>query len=61
MEVDQKNDWSFADVVRRASELYISRFDHSKDSDPSWSFPTVAMGGDFREDPAKVRRHDYQC
>lgn len=54
-EVAQQNDWSLADVVRRASELYVSRFDHSKDSDPAWSFPSMSMGGDFQVDPAKIR------
>ena len=54
-EVARANDWSLAEVVRRASELYIRRFDHSDASNATWSFPTVPMGGDFLGDPANTQ------
>ena len=52
--VAQENDWSLADVVRRASELYVRRFPHSESSKATWAFPSVTMGGDFQVDPATV-------
>lgn len=46
------NDWSLAEVVRRASELYTSRFPARSEETSEWSFPVVDMGGDFLTDPA---------
>lgn len=52
-EVAAHNDWSLAEVIRRAAELYVERFPkHPVKSD--WVFPTVDVGGDFLMDPAQV-------
>ena len=54
-EVARENDWSLADVVRRASELYVRRFSQIDSQDEEWTFPSVSMGGDFKIDPSKIR------
>jgi hypothetical protein len=51
-EIAELNDWSLADVVRRATELYVRRFPEPSDSEDDWSFPTLDMGGAFLRDPA---------
>ncbi len=48
------NDWPLAEVVRRASELYIQRFPEPEYPVPEWSFPTLEMGGDFLTDPVNT-------
>ena len=54
-EIAEMNDWSLADVVRRATELYVRRFPEPNDLEEDWSFPTVDMGGDFLLDPASSK------
>ena len=54
-QVADTNDWSLAEVVRRASELYVERFPPEPDASAPWRFPVVDMGGDFLIDPADVR------
>jgi hypothetical protein len=49
------NDWSLAEVVRRASDLYVERFAPAKETGTTWEFPVLDMGGDFLEDPAESR------
>lgn len=53
-EVAACNDWSLAEVIRRAAELYVQRFpaDQSRDR---WTFPTVDVGGEFLTDPSELR------
>lgn len=53
-EVAAMNDWALAEVVRRASELYVERFPKTEDRDKAWSFPVLNLGGDFLVDPAGV-------
>ena len=53
-EVASSNDWSLAEVIRRAAELYVKRFP-SRESNEPWQFPTVDVGGEFLIDPASVR------
>ena len=53
-EIAEANDWSLADVVRRASENYVRRFPESAERDEAWTFPTIDGGGDFLIDPADV-------
>lgn len=54
-EIAERNDWSLAEVIRRASELYVSRFPEEIEERDDWSFPVIGMGGDFLTDPAGVR------
>ena len=53
-EVAASNDWSLAEVIRRAAELYVERFPVCP-RQAGWTFPTVDMGGNFLADPAEVR------
>ena len=50
-EVAASNDWSLAEVIRRAAELYVGRFP-SYPREEGWDFPVVDVGGDFLVDPA---------
>ena len=54
-QVAEANDWSLAEIVRRASELYVERFSVEPDASEMWTYPVVDMGGDFLVDPADVR------
>ena len=51
-EVAEMNDWPLAEVVRRATELYLERFPEKEEALADWRFPTVKMGGDFLIDPS---------
>lgn len=53
-DIAQMNDWPLAEVVRRASELYVQRFPDSGHAARGWSFPTLDLGGDFLTDPAST-------
>jgi len=53
-EVASANDWSLAEVIRRAAELYVQRFP-SSEANSSWVFPIVDAGGEFLMDPADSR------
>ena len=53
-EVAILNDWSLAEVIRRAAELYVQRFP-SREATAGWVFPTIDVGGDFLVDPADVQ------
>jgi len=54
-EIAEANDWSLADVVRRASELYARRFPESPLGEEEWEFPVLDHPGDFLADPASGR------
>lgn len=54
-EIASMNDWPLAEVVRRATELYVERFPRVEHREKEWSFPVLDLGGDFLVDPAKVR------
>ena len=58
-EVAESNDWPLAEVVRRATELYVGRFAQPQSADSQWSFPTLDISDDFLLDPAEVKaEHD---
>lgn len=48
------NDWSLADIVRRATELYIRRFPDYNAGAEGWSFPTLEVADDYLTDPADM-------
>jgi hypothetical protein len=55
-QIAERNDWSLAEVVRRAADLYVDRFTpQDVAQQESWDFPTLEMGGNFLQDPADVR------
>ena len=53
-QVAEMNDWPLAEVVRRATELYVQRFPEVEEPEGKWEFPTIDAGGDFLVDPAMV-------
>jgi len=53
-QVADMNDWPLAEVVRRATELYVQRFPEMQTSQTEWVFPVLDMGGDFIVDPAQA-------
>ena len=53
-EIASMNDWSLADVVRRAAEQYVQRFPEPQPDAEPWKFPVLNMGGDFLQDPAEI-------
>jgi len=52
--IAEEQDWSLAEVLRRASELYVSRFPERKQTD--WKLPeALDLGGDFLRAPEQHR------
>lgn len=54
-EVAAMNDWALAEVVRRATELYVQRFPEPERREQTWNFPVLELGGDFLIDPVDIR------
>ena len=52
-EVASANDWSLAEVIRRATALYLQRFS-TRQGEEEWTFPTIDAGGEFLIDPAET-------
>jgi hypothetical protein len=52
--VAEQQDWSLAEVMRKAAEHFVARFPHTPPSFAPWKFPTIDFGGDFLIDPAKI-------
>ncbi|RYD21056.1 MAG: hypothetical protein EOP88_12755 [Verrucomicrobiaceae bacterium] len=52
--IAEQQDWSLAEVLRRAAEHFVSRFPETDAPTSAWSFPTLDCGGDFLTDPAKI-------
>jgi len=42
--IAERNDWSLAEVVRRAAELYMGRFSTEAPAEADWTFPSLDMG-----------------
>ncbi len=53
--IAEQQDWSLAEVMRKAAEHFVSRFPEPGRSRSAWSFPTLDCGGDFLTDPATLR------
>ncbi len=53
-QVAEINDWPLAEVIRRATELYVGRFPIPSAGEDTWSFPTVDAGGDYLVDIADL-------
>ena len=54
-EIARHQDWSLAEVMRKAAEQFVSRFPEGPKPKDSWRFPTLDCGGDFLNDPASLR------
>lgn len=52
--IAEQQDWSLAEVMRKAAEHFVTRFPESERMAPTWSFPTLDFGGDFLADPESV-------
>jgi len=52
--VAELKDWPVAEVIRRATELYLQRYALDGNTESDWHFPTIDSGGDYKTDPAKV-------
>lgn len=53
-EIAQKQDWSLAEVMRKAAEQFVERFPNYSDDAEVWNFPSLDCGGDYLVDPARV-------
>ena len=53
--IARTQDWSLAEVVRKAAEHFVSRFPEDEDHRTKWEFPLIDGGGDFLTDPSSVR------
>jgi hypothetical protein len=53
--IAEQQDWSLAEVMRKAAEHFVSRFPEPEKPGSTWSFPTLDFGGDFLTDPANLR------
>ncbi len=52
--IADQQDWSLAEVMRKAAEHFITRFPEEPMARKAWTFPTLDCGGDFLCDPAKL-------
>ena len=53
--IADEQDWSLAEVMRKAAEHFVSRFPEQPRPRTAWKFPTLDCGGDFLTDPATLR------
>jgi hypothetical protein len=53
--IADEQDWSLAEVMRKAAEHFVSRFPEHPRPRAAWKFPTLDCGGDFLTDPATLR------
>lgn len=52
--IAEEQDWSLAEVMRKAAEHFVNRFPQQPTPRAEWKFPTLDCGGDFIVDPASV-------
>jgi predicted transcriptional regulator len=53
--IAEQQDWSLAEVMRKAAEHFVERFPESAGSRAPWRFPTIEEGGgDYLVDPADL-------
>ena len=53
--IADEQDWSLAEVMRKAAEHFVSRFPEQSTPGVAWKFPTLDCGGDFLTDPATLQ------
>lgn len=49
-EVAAQQDWSLAEVMRKAAEHFVARFPPTAPQSKKWTFPTLDCGGEFLGD-----------
>jgi len=52
--IAEQQDWSLAEVMRKAAEHFVNRFPETPGPNGSWQFPVLECGGDFLTDPAAI-------
>ncbi len=52
--IAEQQDWSLAEVMRKAAEHFVTRFPDTQPLQDPWKFPTFDFGGDFLTDPANL-------
>ncbi len=52
--IAEQQDWSLAEVMRKAAEHFVTRFPESEKNRARWTFPILDCGGDFLTDPATL-------
>ncbi|MEI6675846.1 MAG: hypothetical protein WCO57_11790 [Verrucomicrobiota bacterium] len=53
--IADEQDWSLAEVMRKAAEHFANRFPEQPGPRTAWKFPTLDCGGDFLTNPATQR------
>ncbi len=53
--IAEQQDWSLAEVMRKAAEHFVARFPTPEPGRTTWRFPTLDCGGNFITDPASFR------
>lgn len=53
--IAEQQDWSLAEVMRKAAEHFVNRFPENPQPRAAWTFPVIDCGGDFLVDPADIR------
>ena len=48
-------DWSLAELIRRATEVYAQRCPEDADPDPPWAMPVLRGSGGQLADPATLQ------
>lgn len=51
--IAERQDWSLAEVIRKAAEHFVNRFPETQGFPKAWQFPELDCGGDFIADPAR--------
>lgn len=57
-EIASARDWSLAELVRRAAEVYVQTCVDVRSSSEEWTLPTLRGSGGYRVDPASVRTEE---
>lgn len=52
--IADEQDWSLAEVMRKAAEHFVNRFPTHTETGTAWEFPTLECGGEFIQDPADL-------
>ncbi len=52
--IAEQQDWSLAEVMRKAAEHFVTRFPEPPSTSTAWRFPVLDCGGDFLTDPAQI-------
>lgn len=57
-EIASARDWSLAELVRRAAEVYVQTCVEVRSSSEEWTLPTLRGSGGYLIDPATIRTEE---